>query len=315
MSRTFEYGPAVRRASPLFIGIMGPSGGGKTWSALRLATGIQRIVGGDVAVVDTEADRALKCADFFAFNHLPFKAPFRSLDYLECAEFVVSKGAKTVIFDSMSHEHTGVGGYLATADAELDRMAGDNYGKRQACKLASFIKPSSERRKMIDGFLTMSVNFIFNFRAKEKVKPIKNQGKTEIENIGFMPIGSSELVFEMDACCLLMPHAGGVPTWISDEMGEKMMIKSAKQFEHIFATKQPLSEDIGQQLAEWARGGAATTAEDPILATLRVTGEESAKGGVESLKTFWTSLSRPHQHALKNMLPSWKAISEAVAAQ
>lgn len=224
-------------------------------SSLRLATGIQSVTGGDIGVIDTESGRALKYADYFKFNHVPFLPPYRSLDYLAVCEFAKNKGAKTIIVDSATHEHAGIGGYLEYADAELDRMAGDDWKRRQAMKLASFAKPATDRRKMIDGLLALGVNLIFNFRAKDKVKPMKNeQGKTEIEHLGFMPIGAPELVFEMDACCLLMPAAGGVPTWLSDEIGEKMMIKPAMQFETIFRERKPLDESIGKQLAEWAIG-------------------------------------------------------------
>ena len=309
MSRTYEYNPAVRRSSPLVLGIMGPSGGGKTYSSLRLAVGIQRVFGGDIAVIDTESERALKYADYFKFHHIPFKPPFRSLDYLEVGQFAVSKGAKIVIYDSMTHEHSGIGGYLEYAETELDRMAGDNYGKRQACKLASFIKPSTERRKMIDGMLQLGVNFICAFRAKEKVKPMKKDGKTEIENLGFMPIGASELVFEMDACCLLMPHAMGVPTWVSDEVGEKMMIKNAAQFVDIFKEPKPLSEDIGQQLAEWARNSPkSAVGPDPLQAP----GDEAAGKGSTALKSWWDSLAPADRVRLKDKLPAWKTAAAAV---
>src|SRR5689334_3112922 len=81
--RTFTALPAKRTKVPLFIGLFGPSGCGKTMSALRIATGIAEVTGGDVYVVDTEAGRALHYADRFKFQHMPFEAPFGSLDYLQ----------------------------------------------------------------------------------------------------------------------------------------------------------------------------------------------------------------------------------------
>ena len=311
-SRQFEDKPAVRESVPLLIGIMGPSGGGKTFSALRLATGIQRVVGGDIGVIDTEARRALHYADYFKFRHMEFNAPFGSLDYLAAIQHFVKNGVKTVIVDSMTHEHAGVGGYLEYAETELDRMAGDNYGKRQACKLASFIKPGAARRAMIDSILQMNANFVFCFRAKEKVKPLKgNDGKTEIVNIGFVPVAGTELVFEMTACCLLMPHAGGVPTWISEEIGERMMIKTAKQFDSIFAKQEPLSEDIGQKLAEWAKGGASTSSPDiGDIQTLVDLGDGKARESKTALETWWKSLTAPQRIVLKDKLPKWKETAQ-----
>ena len=118
-TRSFDDKPAIREATPLLVGIMGPSGGGKTYSALRLATGIQRVSGGDIGFIDTEARRALHYAEKFKFRHLDFRAPFGPLDYLAAVEHFVNKGVKTIIVDSMSHEHEGPGGVLEMHDQEM----------------------------------------------------------------------------------------------------------------------------------------------------------------------------------------------------
>src|ERR1700749_2602141 len=114
--RTFEDHEATRQKVPLLVGLMGPSGSGKTFSALRLATGIQQVSGGDIYFIDTEARRALPSADQFKFRHLEFNAPFGSLDYLAAIEHCVKAGAKVIVIDSMSHEHIGPGGYLQTQE-------------------------------------------------------------------------------------------------------------------------------------------------------------------------------------------------------
>ncbi len=57
--RQFTAALAVREQVPLLLGLMGPSGGGKTYSALRLAKGIQSVAGGDIYMIDTEARRGL----------------------------------------------------------------------------------------------------------------------------------------------------------------------------------------------------------------------------------------------------------------
>src|SRR5215471_11003043 len=117
MTRTFDAQPGKRERTPILTGIMGPSGSGKTVSALRLATGIQRVTGGDIFVIDTEARRALHYADRFRFRHVTFEAPFGPLDYLAAIEHCVQRGAKIIITDSASHEHEGPGGVLEQHDA------------------------------------------------------------------------------------------------------------------------------------------------------------------------------------------------------
>lgn len=259
MTRTFEAVEAKRERVPLLIGLMGPSGGGKTFSALRLATGIQRITGGDIYVVDTESSRAKHYADDFKFKHVPFAAPFGSVDYLEALRFCAKSGAGVIVVDSMSHEHEGEGGYLDTHAREVERMSGGDAGKAERVKMAGWIKPAAARRRMINGVLQINANFIFCFRAKEKTKPKQGGG---IQELGFMPIAGEEMLFEMTLNCLLPPKAGGVPQWRSDFVGERLMMKLPRQFENLFAEGRPLDEAHGQALAEWARG--TKTAGAPI---------------------------------------------------
>jgi len=255
MSRNFKIEKAERRAVPLLVGLMGPSGGGKTYSALRLACGIQRVFPGDIIHIDTESNRALHYASLFDFKHVPFSEPFGSLDYLEVLQFAAGHNPSVIIVDSMSHEHSGIGGLIDSQEKELDRMAGDDYAKRQRCQMLAWKKPKSDRRKLIDGLLQMNSNFIFCFRAKESSRPVKKGNKSEVENFGFMPIAGDEFVFEMTINMLLLPHANGVPTWQSDNKGENMMMKLPEQFRKTFEGKQvQLDENIGEKLALWAKG-------------------------------------------------------------
>lgn len=259
-TRTFEDHEAKREAVPLMLGLVGPSGGGKTYSALRLATGIQRVTGGDIFVVDTESRRALHYANRFKFRHVPFAAPFGPLDYLAAIEYCAKKGAKVVIVDSMSHEHEGPGGVLERHDEEWKRLGGS-----PGTSMLAWSKPKQERRRMINSILQLPVSSIFCFRAKEKVKVERGQ---DPKQLGFMPIAGEEFVFEMTVNCLLLPKANGVPTWQSNEQGELATMKLPEQFRQLFAEKQPLSEDLGESMARWAEGGAVSRF-DALVAEIR----------------------------------------------
>lgn len=260
--RTFEDKPAVREQVPLLIGLMGPSGGGKTFSALRLASGIQRVSGGDIFVIDTEARRSLHYADQFKFRHLNFTAPFGPLDYLAAIQHCVTSGAGVVIIDSCSHEHEGPGGVLEMHDAEVKRMAGNDFKKAEKVKMLAWSKPKRERQRLINSVLQMQTHFIFCFRAKEKIKIAKGK---DPEPRGFMPIAAPEWVYEMTACCLLPPAAKGVPQWVTEYPdGEGLMIKHPGQFADILTpggNTARLDESIGERMALWAAGGAPNAAD------------------------------------------------------
>lgn len=266
--REFEDRPAVREQVPLLLGLVGPSGSGKTWSALRTATGIQRVVGGDIFGIDTEARRMAHYAEHFKFRHLDFKAPFGSADYLAAITHCVRRGAKVVIVDQLSSEHDGPGGMVGLHDAILDRMAGTDYQKRERMKMLAWSEPKQARRALINGILQLNCNFIFCFRAKSISKPVKQaNGKTEVVPQGFVPIAGDEFVYEMTANVLLLPKSNGVPTWSSDNPGETAAMKLPQQFRGILDRPgEPLSEDVGERLARWAAGTPAQSSAGPLKA-------------------------------------------------
>jgi energy-coupling factor transporter ATP-binding protein EcfA2 len=304
-TRQFVAKHAVREAVPLLIGLFGPSGSGKTYSALRLATGIKTLTGGKIFAIDTEARRMLHYADTFDFEHVQFDAPFGSLDYLAVIRQCVDAGASVVIVDSCSHEHEGPGGLLDTHEKELDRLAGSDYAKRERVKMLAWQKPKAARRQLINGILQLNANMIFCFRAKESVRPVRINGKTEVVPMGFMPIAGDEFVYEQTVNCLLLPASGGVPTWQSEAMGERQMVKLPQQFREIFAEHKPLDEDTGRRLAEWARGEQAPAGEDDLSTKITTYDNElgaAAAKGTAALKQAWEAIPRELRQTLKAAL-------------
>jgi hypothetical protein len=261
--RKFTPQVAARARVPLLVGIMSPSGGGKTYSALRLAVGIARVFPGEIYLIDTESRRALHYADKFKFMHVPFEPPFGSLDYLEAIQFVAAKNPSVIIVDSMTHEHVGENGYLETAEKVVDRIAGDDYKKRDKAKFAGFANAAPLRTKMIEGIKQLGGNFIFCWRAKEKVKPVLTDGKLSPVEMGMMPIGGEEWIYEMAVNLMLPPRSDGVPQWRADHVGEKLMMKLPNYLQHCFEEGKPLDEKTGECLALWAKGADAAARSEP----------------------------------------------------
>jgi hypothetical protein len=318
--RQFESHKAVLTNSPLLIGLMGPPGGGKTFSALRLATGITQDRGGDIYLIDTEGGRAAKYASEFTFYHVPFDAPYKPSDFLDAVSQMVAKGAACVIIDSMSDEHEGPGGVLDWHEAELERMAGQDWQKRERVGMAAWIKPKADRRKLIDGLLRIKTPIIMCFRAREKVKQIKNdRGKMEPTNIGYQPIAPFEIVHNLDLNCLLPAKADGVPVWHSDKIGEDFTIKLPIFLRPFIQDGLPLDENMGKHFSEWARGGNAppTTLKEPEVnfADLLTQGDAKAKTeGMVALGQWWKSLTAAERKALgPKQLETWKIVASAVA--
>jgi ABC-type oligopeptide transport system ATPase subunit len=312
-SRSFEDREAVREPVPLLVGIVGPSGTGKTKSALRLAGGMQRVSGGEIFVVDTESKRALHYAGSHRFRHIDFQAPHSPLDYLAVFEHCSKKGARTIVVDSQSHEHEGQGGVLEMHETELDRMAGTDWTRRKAMDMLAWSKPKQARRRLINAIVQMPCNFVFCFRAKQKIKPVKGG---EPISLGWMPIAGDEFVFEMTVKFLLLPGANGIPTLRSDFPGEREIIKQPEQFRPLLGTPTQLNEDIGEQLTRWAAGGEAPKASpvDELVRRFDACADHDSLAQLERQRgAAWQSLSRSDKTRLKAAAEAAKRRAELAA--
>lgn len=310
--RVFEDKPAQREKTPLMIGIVGPSGTGKTFSALRLAAGIQRVTGGETFAIDSEARRMLHYAERFKFRHVSFGAPFSPLDYLAAIEHCISKGATTIVVDSMSHEHEGPGGVLEMHEAELDRIAGTDWKKREAVNMLAWGKPKRQRRRLINSLIQKSCNFVFCFRAKDKIKPVKGGAPVQL---GWMPIAGEEFIYEMTCNLWLHPGANGVPSWKSEHQAEQAMMKPPEQFRDLLLGKPTqLSEDIGEQMARWAQGGsvpAPAPAADLLSAYDACSDAATLRQLEDQRGASWAKLSKDDKARVKSASEASRARVEA----
>lgn len=297
--RTFQDAVAVREQTPLLVGLVGPSGTGKTYSALRLATGIQRVSGGEIFMIDTEARRGLHYADNFRFRHVQFGAPFSPLDYLSAIEHCVSKGARVVIVDSMSHEHEGPGGVLEMHAAETERLARGDERKAERVKMLAWQKPKAERRRLINSILQQECNFIFCFRAKPKLKLVPGKNP---EQMGYMPIAGDEFVYEMTVKYLLLPGADGRPTFSSEHEGESGMIKTPLQFRGLASHDTQLDETLGERMAAWAAGKPPAGADELLEALASVRTRPELAALEERARTAWKSLTAPLRERVKDAI-------------
>lgn len=252
--RRFLIQPAVRRPVPLLLGLAGPSGSGKTYSALRLATGIARVAGGDIVVIDTENRRAQHYADHFAFQHIDFAPPYGPLDYLAAIQTAERTKPACIVIDSLSHEHDGEGGTLDSVTAELDRLAGADTSLQQKLAAAAWRKPKAARRALLSGLLRLETHVIVCIRANERTRMAREALAVEPVEMGLTPIAAPEFLFELTASALLKAGAQGNPTWASALPGEHAAIKLPRQFEPVFKSAGALDERHGELLARWAAG-------------------------------------------------------------
>ena len=250
---SFSFRPAVRENVGLLIGLIGASGSGKTYTAMRLASGIS--AGKPFALIDTEAGRAKHYADAFRFDHGDLAPPFSPEAYAEAIRAADKAGYPVIVVDSASHEHAGEGGILDMQEAEIERMAGSDWKKREAVRMASWIKPKMAHKKMVQQLLQVRAHLILCFRAEEKVEMIRDEnGKMKVVPKqsptglhGWTPITEKNLPYEL-TCSMLLT---------ADHPGHPKPIKLQAQHRGLFPLDQPINEESGKRLAEWACGGAS----------------------------------------------------------
>lgn len=238
----FTFRPATREGTHLIVGLMGGTGSGKTYSAMRLATGLA----GDkrFAVIDTEAGRAKHYADDFAFDHGDLSAPFRPDAYAAAILAAEKAGYPVIVVDSMSHEHAGEGGLLDWHEEEFQRM-----GSRDAAKMTAWIKPKMSHKAMMQKLLQLRAHLILCFRAEPKIKIVQNaKGKMEPVDDGWKPICAKGIEFEMVASWLLSHESPGLAN---------APLKIPERLKPMFPRDKPFSEDSGRALARWAAGDVA----------------------------------------------------------
>lgn len=252
---SFELRPAKREAAPVLVGIAGPSGGGKTYSSLRLARGLAD--GKPFAFIDTENGRALHYADYFPeMQHGHLRAPFTPAAYTEAIVTADDAGYGVIVVDSMSHEWEGDGGVLKMQEAEFARM-----GSREGARMASWIAPKTAHKDMVRTLLQVKAHVILNMRAEDKVEMVKVGDKTEVRAketltsiLGWIPICERRLPFELTMSFLVTPDAPGVPK----------PVKLQEQHRAFVSLDVPISEETGRQLAAWAAGGSPAASTDKL---------------------------------------------------
>jgi len=225
---TFQTKKAVRKAVPAIICLYGKSGGGKTYSALKLAQGL---VGKErICLIDTENGRASHYADEFDFDIIDLDPPFTPSRYIQAIKTAQDGGYKAIVIDSISHEWEGIGGCL--------EMAEDKTG------LQAWVKPKEQHRKMMNMLLQAKSHIIFCARAKDNLKQVKINGKAEIVNHGLVPIQEKNFPFEM------------LITLKMEDKGKVSIEKCIKGLEESLKINGYINESHGKIIADWINQGA-----------------------------------------------------------
>ena len=228
---------ATRRKIYGKFAIIAPSGGGKTYGACRLATGmaeeIKAETGKDATILmgNTEGDRGYYYANEFNYDIVDIEPPHNPEKYVELIDFAVEQGYDILIIDSASHEWEGKGGCL-----ELHQQAGGTY--------QSWGRVTPRHNKFIQAISESPIHIIATMRGKDQYEMTKDdKGKTNVQKFGVGAKQRDGFEYEFTA------------TFLVDQKTNTAEVQ--KDNTHIFDKEGPtiLTEAHGRKIIQWANSG------------------------------------------------------------
>ena len=218
---------------------IGSSGSGKTYSNLRIATGLAQAMkdetGEDVriAFIESESKRCTYYADEFDFDMLELRAPFTPETYIDAIDEAIDAGYKILILDSLTHEWAGKGGLLEVHS----KMPGNSY--------TNWSKITPRHDAFMDKILDSPIHVFATVRGKDKYVLEEVNGKQMPRKIGlgYQQRDDIEFLFTVS---------------LNVEQGTHFF-SALKDNTHLFEDRNDLiTEKDGKLLYQWANSGDIT---------------------------------------------------------
>jgi AAA domain len=175
---------AQRRKAKLRLALIGPTGSGKTYSALRLAFGI----GGRVGVIDTENGSADLYADLGDYDVITLEKPYTVDAYREAIAAFEDAGHDIIIIDSLSHAWQGTGGLLER-QGQIEKRLGNSF--------SAWREITPQHHALVEAMLTSPAHIIMTLRVKtEYVIETNEKGKQAPRKVGLAPVFRDGIEYE-----------------------------------------------------------------------------------------------------------------------
>ena len=220
---------ASKAAAKLRAAIFGPSGAGKTYTSLRIASGLAD--GGTIAVIDTERGSASKYADRFTFDVLELED--QTIDgYAAAISIAASAGYPVLVIDSLSH------GWQSLLE-EVEKLAKAKY---RGNTWSAWSEGTPMQRRLVQAILTYPGHVLATMRSKTEWTTIDNNGKKTPQRVGLAPEQGKGVEYEFDLLVeISTEHIANVIKDRTGKFQDKLIDKPG--------------EDFGRALAAWLSDG------------------------------------------------------------
>jgi hypothetical protein len=222
---------ATRTKAKIRLGLSAVSGGGKTYSAIKIAKGLSAGNLSKVAIIDTENGSADLYAHLGNYNVLTLHPPYTPERYVECIKSCEEAGMEVIIVDSITHEWNGKGGILEIHSS----MTGNSF--------TNWSSLTPRHQKFIDAILQSKCHVITTVRRKQDYDLSKDSnGKTKVEKAGLKEETREGFEYELTA---------------NIELDIKHNATALKDRTGLFMDKPAFtpSEETGKMLLDWCEMG------------------------------------------------------------
>lgn len=235
------FRPAERSKAKLRLALCSPSGGGKTWGALEVATGL----GGKIAFIDTECGSGDLYAEDFEYDIMQIKTPYTPDKYVKALKAAEEAGYDIVIVDSLSHAWSAEGGILDTQAKVTQASSSKN-------SYTAWRTVTPQHDKLVEAILGSSLHVICTMRTKQAYEIAKDdKGRNKVEKLGLAPVQRDGMEYEF--------------TVVLDVSVDGHIATSSKDRTQLFdGNPHIISKETGKRLDEWLNtGGESKPVEEP----------------------------------------------------
>lgn len=182
------FKPASKNQSKLRLAFFGVAGAGKTYTSLRIATGMNSVLKGKIALIDSERGRAEKYADLFKFDICTLDK--KTIDDYEQAILEAARNKYDIlIIDSLTHAWQEL-------LVEIDNIAKARFGGNT---WSAWSKGTPKQQKFINIILEYPGHVIATMRSKsEWIVETNDKGKNAPKRVGTTPEQGKGIEYEFD---------------------------------------------------------------------------------------------------------------------
>lgn len=212
-----------RSKAKIKMALQGPSGAGKTLSALLIAQGLTNGNLTKVAIIDTENGSADLYSHLGNYNVLTLESPHSPERYMEAIDVCLNAGMEVIILDSISHAWD----FLIDYHSSLPGNSFTNWAK---------ITP--RQKAFVDKILQCNAHIISTMRVKQDYVLSEKNGKMVPEKVGLKAIQRDEISYEFT---------------IVFDIDSKHFAVSSKDRTQLFESKPPftINTSTGKKILDW----------------------------------------------------------------